>query len=102
MRKAISASGVGKLPCYRAAEKILQITLMLYSTAIKSQFGIHNGPLSREGRSSAVRYTRRRFSICKERDWALIKNEIAAARFQGGRLDRASYLICNSIFLASF
>lgn len=37
-----------------------------------------------------------------ERDRGLIKNEIAAARFQGGRLDRASYLICNSIFLGSF
>jgi len=35
-------------------------------------------------------------------DRGLIKNEIAAARFQGGRLDRASYLICNPMFSASF
>jgi len=46
---------------------------------------------------------RRRFLYLRRlRDRGLIKNEIAAARFQGGRLDRASYLICNPMFSASF
>lgn len=37
-----------KLPCCLVAEKISQTALTPYSTAIKSQFGIHNGPLSTE------------------------------------------------------
>lgn len=45
---------------------------------------------------------RGRFYLARSAIGGLIKNEIAAARFQGGRLDRASYLICNSRFLGSF
>lgn len=74
--------------------------------AIKSQFGIQWTAIDGEEVDHLPFDIRGGGSISKARPRArsrgLIKNEIAAARFQGGRLDRASYLICNSCFSASF